>query len=478
MNCTNIRPLLSAFLDGETTPQERRLVEQHLAGCDSCAAVLQQYRQIGTSIRRLPRPTPPPRLREAVLSQLGTRPHRALLFARPAASLAGLAAVAAVVVLLVLGLSTLFQRLEQPTGISVTASRPLNQPYDVPVDTSIQLEFNRPMDVASVDRALSIHPNFDHQVVWQGNTLKIVPKGTLTPDTDYVVTISGAASDQSGTPLKQPYSVAFHTKKSAETPTPQPTEPQSSSSKPTELPSPTAEPTQPATPVPPTAPPETATPEASPTPEETPISPTPEASVTPATPEPTEGSATPQSTPATPEATPPAETPVTATPEPTTPPLENYDIKPVLGFGLLYFGHSEVRNGLGPASDYEKPSLVAEESFQSGLMYWRQDTKQIYVFFNDGTWNVYADQYTGSEQIPATEEPPASFHKPENGFGFLWSTEPGLRERLGWAVAPEHSFSGVTEAFEHGEMLWSDSLVIHVLYDSGAYTDYPDAFGR
>jgi anti-sigma factor RsiW len=40
MSSPHVRPLLSAYLDGEVTPAERAQVERHLAGCVECARVL------------------------------------------------------------------------------------------------------------------------------------------------------------------------------------------------------------------------------------------------------------------------------------------------------------------------------------------------------------------------------------------------------------------------------------------------------
>src|SRR4051812_47754006 len=59
MSSRHVRPLLSAYLDGEATPEERRQVERHLAGCPDCARVLAEYRDLGSNIRELSRPMPP-----------------------------------------------------------------------------------------------------------------------------------------------------------------------------------------------------------------------------------------------------------------------------------------------------------------------------------------------------------------------------------------------------------------------------------
>ena len=66
MSSQHVRPLLSDYIDGEATPAERRQVEEHLVRCADCAAVLAEYRAIGSSVRAMPRPVPPPTLHRDV----------------------------------------------------------------------------------------------------------------------------------------------------------------------------------------------------------------------------------------------------------------------------------------------------------------------------------------------------------------------------------------------------------------------------
>ena len=68
MDCRAVRPLLSAYMDNEVTPDELRLVQEHVAGCADCAAILASYRQLRTAVRALPPPPPPPGLRAAVFA--------------------------------------------------------------------------------------------------------------------------------------------------------------------------------------------------------------------------------------------------------------------------------------------------------------------------------------------------------------------------------------------------------------------------
>ena len=72
MNCNDIRALLSDYIDGETTPEEHRTVEEHLAHCQDCRRVLSEYRAIGGGMRALSVPLPPAGLRRDVQATSST----------------------------------------------------------------------------------------------------------------------------------------------------------------------------------------------------------------------------------------------------------------------------------------------------------------------------------------------------------------------------------------------------------------------
>ena len=46
MACDEVRPLLSAYLDGELDREHRQLVEQHLSVCEICSAEYQKLEQL------------------------------------------------------------------------------------------------------------------------------------------------------------------------------------------------------------------------------------------------------------------------------------------------------------------------------------------------------------------------------------------------------------------------------------------------
>ncbi len=54
MNCETMEELLSAYIDGEVSEEERQTVEQHVALCASCRATVQDFSTAQTFVRTLP----------------------------------------------------------------------------------------------------------------------------------------------------------------------------------------------------------------------------------------------------------------------------------------------------------------------------------------------------------------------------------------------------------------------------------------
>lgn len=85
MDCMEVRPLLSAYYDGEVAPEEYARVHRHLANCQECRHVLAEYRAIGGGIRALPVPVPPTGLRREVWRTIESRqPARGASIEAPA----------------------------------------------------------------------------------------------------------------------------------------------------------------------------------------------------------------------------------------------------------------------------------------------------------------------------------------------------------------------------------------------------------
>ena len=118
------RDLLSAYLDGEVDRDVRSSIEQHLSGCASCRALLEDFRSVAAAAARETPPPVPGYLRERIRRALDSEsvPRRAALAAWFGPYRLGLAAAAAVV--LVIGLWALRQGPPPPVGFPEPPSSP------------------------------------------------------------------------------------------------------------------------------------------------------------------------------------------------------------------------------------------------------------------------------------------------------------------------------------------------------------------
>ena len=73
-SCQDLEHLLDGFVDGDTTPDQRRQVEQHLTGCSDCRGVVKETRALLAATEALARQIPPgrdlwPEIRAGVLGR-------------------------------------------------------------------------------------------------------------------------------------------------------------------------------------------------------------------------------------------------------------------------------------------------------------------------------------------------------------------------------------------------------------------------
>ncbi|MDA8217951.1 MAG: Ig-like domain-containing protein [Dehalococcoidales bacterium] len=190
-----------------------------------------------------------------------------------------------------------------------------------------------------------------------------------------------------------------------------------------------------------------------------------EATSSPTLPPPTETASQP-----TPVPTPPATVKPTSSPE-----VVACGESPVRGFGLLYSQQAGVAERLGCALALEQPQKMGVQQFESGQMLWTSADKQVYVLASDGTWKIYADSYVDGEEQSA-EEAPSGLVAPVRGIGKVWRNEATIRDSLGWATTPEHGYTGASQAFAEGQMIWLDSGQIIVLHTDGSWEQYADNF--
>src|SRR5690349_8735259 len=141
MSSQHIRPLLSAYLDNEATPAERRQVEEHLVHCADCAAALADYRRIGSTVRSLSRPAPPPTLHRdvwtAIEARRGAPSWGPLLSGALRFGAVGAVALAAIIVALIV------LRPQQPDRVHMAS--PADGQNNVALNARVHLQFEPPV---------------------------------------------------------------------------------------------------------------------------------------------------------------------------------------------------------------------------------------------------------------------------------------------------------------------------------------------
>jgi hypothetical protein len=136
----------------------------------------------------------------------------------------------------------------------------------------------------------------------------------------------------------------------------------------------------------------------------------------------------------------------------------------------VWYGNPQVQAKLGCPTAVESGVWAAEESFQTGYMFWRADTAYIYVLKSNGTWQSYPDTWTSAEpETDPTIVAPAGYYQPKRGFGKVWRLQPGARSGLGWATTEERGFTASIQPYAGGLMFWSNLRGTYVLYSDGTW---------
>ncbi len=135
-----------------------------------------------------------------------------------------------------------------------------------------------------------------------------------------------------------------------------------------------------------------------------------------------------------------------------------------------------------PISGQWTLSFMAEELFQGGHMFWREDLDEIYVVFDrqangielfQGTWQTNPGwKWDGSYPNGTGANPPAGLVEPIRGFGWVWRNKMnGANGPLGWALDAEHGFDdmGQVQMFEQGMIFKGSSVKTYVLLNDGRF---------
>jgi hypothetical protein len=91
-------------------------------------------------------------------------------------------------------------------------------------------------------------------------------------------------------------------------------------------------------------------------------------------------------------------------------------------------------------------SQAAQQSFENGFMIWMGAVDTIYVFYyplgnNPAPYETYADRFVeGDQESDPNITPPSGLYQPVRGFGLVWRENDFVRDRIGWATAPERGY--------------------------------------
>ncbi|MFQ6100498.1 MAG: extracellular solute-binding protein [Anaerolineae bacterium] len=119
---------------------------------------------------------------------------------------------------------------------------------------------------------------------------------------------------------------------------------------------------------------------------------------------------------------------------------------------------------------------AAEEQFQNGRMFWQEDTLQIHIVYDIGTFQIEPDRYVEGDPedaCPDVGEAPEGLIKPVRGFNWHWCNTPGVRDALGWALEREMGYDAVWQELEHGHVLQSRLNDIFIFRDDGTWDYVP-----
>lgn len=70
MKCPDVQDRLSAYYDGELSPESQAKMTRHLAGCESCATEFSEFKDVTRAVSRMPQPKVPPAVWDGIAVEL------------------------------------------------------------------------------------------------------------------------------------------------------------------------------------------------------------------------------------------------------------------------------------------------------------------------------------------------------------------------------------------------------------------------
>ncbi len=161
-------------------------------------------------------------------------------------------------------------------------------------------------------------------------------------------------------------------------------------------------------------------------------------------------------------------------PQPGDGPATACSITPILGFGAVWFHNPSVRDKLGCPTAPEQGFQAVEQGFYQGYVINNLDKKELTILFSRlGQWTTYPDTWVNGDPVKnPTLVPPTGWYQPEYGIGKMWRNEDNYSQRLGWAKYPQRPVTATWQPYEHGEMIWTATQGVFVLYDSNTYRQF------
>lgn len=124
-------------------------------------------------------------------------------------------------------------------------------------------------------------------------------------------------------------------------------------------------------------------------------------------------------------------------------------------FLRLVTDNPTIASKLGTGLEDAQNPTIAHQPFENGQMLWRSDTNQIYVLFNDGSWQVYDNPWRPGEPASANLTPPADRFEPLLGFGEVWRSLGSAGGKLGWATDAQYDGRGTAQRFQFGALIYN-----------------------
>lgn len=125
--------------------------------------------------------------------------------------------------------------------------------------------------------------------------------------------------------------------------------------------------------------------------------------------------------------------------------------------------------GLFPTPRIDQ-TIVVEQVFEGGRMFWFRENHTIWVALGDGTdptsgeWYCFEDTFEEGdvEQLPTFDPSPnttsestffdSTVRQPIRGFGKVWRENEEVREQIGWALTSEREYSARREYVAGGRV--------------------------